>query len=316
MSPNSKYDQCPNCGQKLRPDDKYCPNCGQKNRDWNISLWQLIIDFLGDYFSFDSKLFKSLKPLLFKPGSMTRAYNEGRRQRYIPPLRLFIFLSIIFFFILSLDIGNPSPPSMLPVKSSTEQDTFNFRKVTIGNIHLNIHVSDTSDDFLSRVHYLSRFYTPEQVADSTSANAGFFAKTMLKQYVKLVQSQGIELVKYIIQNGTIIILLVMPLFALLVKLLYWKSDKLYLHHFIFSLHVHSFFIVLLILMQLLHLFFNWYYFTPMVIIMAVYCFFALRTNYQQKNKTTILKEVILGLSYLLLLNPVVILAFFISFLLF
>lgn len=62
--------------------------------------------FLNDYFTFDSKIFRSIRPLFAKPGFLTLEYLEGRRVSYIPPLRLFIFSSIIFFLLLSvLDQG-------------------------------------------------------------------------------------------------------------------------------------------------------------------------------------------------------------------
>lgn len=61
---------------------------------------QFILDFLGDYFTFDSLIIRSVKPLLFNPGFLTNEFIAGRRVRYIPPLRMFIFISVIFFLIL------------------------------------------------------------------------------------------------------------------------------------------------------------------------------------------------------------------------
>lgn len=79
--------------------DRYCAACGQKaigREDLNEFLQQ----FLGDYFTWDSKLIRSLVPLLVRPGFLTTEYLAGRRARYIPPLRMFIFLSIIFFLVI------------------------------------------------------------------------------------------------------------------------------------------------------------------------------------------------------------------------
>ena len=61
---------------------------------------QFILDFLGDYFTFDSLIIRSVRPLIFKPGFLTNEFIAGRRVKYIPPLRMFIFISIIFFLIL------------------------------------------------------------------------------------------------------------------------------------------------------------------------------------------------------------------------
>lgn len=57
-------------------------------------------DFLGHYFTFDSKFFHSIVPLVIKPGFLSREYAKGRRVSYILPLRLYIFTTFIFFSCL------------------------------------------------------------------------------------------------------------------------------------------------------------------------------------------------------------------------
>ncbi|SNS45510.1 Protein of unknown function [Ekhidna lutea] len=91
---------CKNCETKLDKGFKYCPRCGQEHKDKVVHFKQFILDFLGDYFTFDSLIIRSVRPLIFKPGFLTNEFIAGRRVRYIPPLRMFIFISIIFFLIL------------------------------------------------------------------------------------------------------------------------------------------------------------------------------------------------------------------------
>ncbi len=91
---------CKNCEIKLEKDFKFCPNCGQEHKDKVVHFKQFILDFLGDYFTFDSLIIRSVKPLLFNPGFLTNEFLAGRRVRYIPPLRMFIFISIIFVLVL------------------------------------------------------------------------------------------------------------------------------------------------------------------------------------------------------------------------
>ena len=96
---------CLNCGADLPREAKYCPACGQATygEENMLSFFQ---HFLNDYFTFDSKIFRSIRPLFAKPGLLTLEYLKGKRMSYIPPLRLFIFSSIIFFLLLSvLDQG-------------------------------------------------------------------------------------------------------------------------------------------------------------------------------------------------------------------
>ncbi len=96
-----KSDICSNCNTDIG-DANYCPNCGQINSHKQLSLAQILKDLLGDYFTFDSKFFKSLGPLVTKPGHLTNEYVSGRRNSYILPLRLYIFTTFLFFLVLSL----------------------------------------------------------------------------------------------------------------------------------------------------------------------------------------------------------------------
>jgi len=62
----------------------------------------LLRDFMEDLLDLDSRFVRTMKPLLFKPGRLTRDYMEGRRFRYAPPMRLYIFSSIVFFLLAAL----------------------------------------------------------------------------------------------------------------------------------------------------------------------------------------------------------------------
>lgn len=102
---------CPNCDQLLW--GQYCANCGQRARVRMITFWELLKD-AGDLLaSFDSRIWRTLGLLLFRPGRLTLDYLRGRRARYVPPARLFIASSIVFFFIATLntqlDFGSEAP---------------------------------------------------------------------------------------------------------------------------------------------------------------------------------------------------------------
>lgn len=102
MSPTT----CPNCEAPLKGTDRFCAQCGQAVLGAE-SVRSILDQFLGDYFTFDSKIVRSIVPLIIRPGFLSEEYFRGRRARYIPPLRMFIFLSILFFLV----IGNSAPPS-------------------------------------------------------------------------------------------------------------------------------------------------------------------------------------------------------------
>lgn len=52
---------------------------------------------LGDIFAFDTRFWRTLRPLVTRPGALTVEYLEGRRQPYVPPLRAYVFASVLFF---------------------------------------------------------------------------------------------------------------------------------------------------------------------------------------------------------------------------
>ena len=101
----NKWEHFFNFVESLKNEENYCPICGQKNTDLNISFKELTKDFASDYFTFDSKFFKTLWPLITKPGKVPKEFIEGKRLKYIAPLRGFLFLSFISFFLWGLSIN-------------------------------------------------------------------------------------------------------------------------------------------------------------------------------------------------------------------
>ena len=112
---------CPNCGTPLH--GQYCWQCGQRSRVRLITLWELLRDAVGDLFELDSRLWRSLKPLVFRPGLLTSDYLAGRRARYMPPFRMYLVLSIIFFLIWNLNSGEfrVTPPDSESVSEAINE---------------------------------------------------------------------------------------------------------------------------------------------------------------------------------------------------
>jgi len=89
---------CANCGADAPA--RYCPQCGQDTRDRLPTFVQFMREATGRYLAFDGKLWKTLVPLLFRPGFLTRAYLAGKRKRFIGPARLFLVSSLVLFAVL------------------------------------------------------------------------------------------------------------------------------------------------------------------------------------------------------------------------
>lgn len=93
---------CLNCGYPFSGSEVYCPECGQKNKSKRITFGNFLKELFNGFVSWDAKFWKTLVPLLFKPGKVSKDYIEGKRARYTNPFRFYITTSIIFFLIIGL----------------------------------------------------------------------------------------------------------------------------------------------------------------------------------------------------------------------
>ena len=91
-------DYCKNCEKKYRKDFKFCPHCGQQTND-ELTVALLFYNTITNYFSFDARFIKSIVPLLFKPGYLPKVFVEGKRSIYLHPGPLYLFISVLFFFL-------------------------------------------------------------------------------------------------------------------------------------------------------------------------------------------------------------------------
>jgi len=96
--------QCLNCGTALK--GPFCYYCGQPDKNFMRFFPVLLREFLEDFLELDSRFARTMKPLLFLPGKLTRDYLDGRRFRYTPPMRLYIFSSMAFFILAAMLAGN------------------------------------------------------------------------------------------------------------------------------------------------------------------------------------------------------------------
>src|ERR1700709_1429206 len=92
-----KIGLCPNCQAKLAPKDNFCSNCGQENHDLNVPFHHLVGEFLESIFHIDTKFWHTFKAIFTSPGKITSDFVAGKRASYMPPARLYIFTSFVFF---------------------------------------------------------------------------------------------------------------------------------------------------------------------------------------------------------------------------
>jgi hypothetical protein len=274
---------CLNCGSELH--GKYCHSCGQENLQIKESFGHMITHAVSDYFHFDHQFFHTLKPLLFSPGKLTIEYMAGRRVQYLHPVKMYIFISLVYFVVLFgakdrevIKIDNNKPGSKKEQKARKEiakeikqnsaltQDQkkrallaieqFETKKRKDGTI--DTIYTGASDNIFSRVtdttyeQYLAKQdKLPERKKD------GFLKRYYNKKAISWNQRGGEsskEMIGEAIKHNTPkLMFFLLPMFALMLKVTFYKNKKFYVEHLIFSFHLHCFLFLFLTMVMLIGL---------------------------------------------------------------
>ena len=92
---------CASCDHPLV--GHYCADCGQPTKTGRRSVHHLLADFFEDLINLDSRILRTARALLTQPGELPSAFREGRTQPYVPPIRLYFFVTLVFFLLLGFD---------------------------------------------------------------------------------------------------------------------------------------------------------------------------------------------------------------------
>jgi hypothetical protein len=137
---------CKNCGTVV--EVRFCTNCGQLGADFHRPLFDLITSSIGDMFTLDGRLLRSLPMLMLRPGRMTREYIDGQRARFVPPFRLFLLTSVIFFLTVFTVLEQQPWLNELKLQPGA-QPSGSF--VIAGDLRFNIEAADTVETLQARL---------------------------------------------------------------------------------------------------------------------------------------------------------------------
>ncbi len=93
-----KVEICHNCHTILSLENNFCPHCGQENHDLKVPIGHLAFEVFEGFTHFDTKFYNTMQAIFTSPGKITKDFLEGRRGRYVPPVRLYFLISFVFFF--------------------------------------------------------------------------------------------------------------------------------------------------------------------------------------------------------------------------
>jgi len=215
---------CKNCGATTQGN--YCQQCGQPTHLHVPSAREFLHEFIAHYVALEGKLWKTLALLVAKPGMLTREYIEGRRVRYLEPLRVYLTFSIIFFALFKfsdialINLGESHPAAPVAVAS----DKPGQRTMVAGTPE---HSAE-----------LNRSVRPV-VTQLTSFNATLGQK--VQHFLDLPRrTQEEALTRAFFSYTPYAIFALMPVFAFYLKVLYLGTGRRYGEHFLFGLHSNAF----------------------------------------------------------------------------
>lgn len=295
---------CLNCGDPTV--GYFCPHCGQRKVDVRVSLRRMMMEVLDDQLSVNSTLPRTLGALFFRPGHLTKEYVQGRVVRYIPPFRLYLVSSLLFFILLPLVPGMDE----LNVSIQDEARADSVRIAAEVDSVLLARARATGQDTTQFVKTLTE---ARRTGAQMSINFGPepdkvwkvlrpFAARMEEAETRLNSMRPREAIRTLkdafMDNAPTGIFLIMPLFALILKLLYLRRKRFYVEHFVFALHVHSFAFLLLTIIMLAQ---SGWVFAVLGTWFLVALYIAMKRTYGQGYIRTFFKYVLLGQAYIFML---------------
>lgn len=246
---------CPNCGDDT--PGNYCRICGQRKVEHRASVRVLLRDAFEDQFSLTTELPRTLRALFLVPGALTTEYSAGRIARYIPPLRLYLFASVLFFLCLSLrtrDItasrASAQPGDSARAAQMVAAESASVRQnASVRDSLQNVPDAALAESARCMKHSVSRA--------KFCTNIRWLNEKMAPRLGHLDRIPRGEMMSrlydFLIQRGPTVVFILLPLFALLLKIMHIRSKRYYAEHFVFALHLHSFaFFVLAVIVLPMH----------------------------------------------------------------
>lgn len=334
---------CLNCGTDLQ--GKFCHICGQENLQIKESFGHMLNHAVSDYFHFDHQFFHTLKPLFLQPGKLTNEYIAGRRMQYLHPVKMYIFISLVFFIVYFNRPGHDlvkfddtkktehqstgelksnivksiekdkhlTPSQRQAIKDKIIADSVNKVKIVHSDINKTSVVDKDEEVSIIGLHdedsKTYEEYLNKQAKLPVAERDNFFVKYFMKKsyawdsHGKDAKEMFNEAIKH---NMPKMMFLLLPLFALILSVAFWKNKRFYVEHLIYSFHLHCFVFLFLTFIILLKMLMpvtwvevsNWLDIISFIVI-SIYIYKSLKAVYQRTRFRTITKMIGMGLMYLL-----------------
>jgi hypothetical protein len=277
---------CLNCGSIVT--ERYCSHCGQENAEPRETFKHLVGHFIEDVTHYDSHVLASAKDLIFKPGFLTKQYNEGKRASYLNPIRMYIFISAVFFLVFFSGKKEPEQPAKSTVVNPYRQhladslrgltkikakgspadsirsiiyttlaghlDTAKKKIDTTESLGAHLDGDFVMDITFSENKYNSlTTYNARQAKLPASKRDDWLTRYAIHKMIRLTRNSPnheAKIAQNLEHNIPKIIFLLLPLFALYIGFFHSRKKYWYTQHIIFTLHVTSFVFIVFLLQNL------------------------------------------------------------------
>ncbi|MBT8286727.1 MAG: DUF3667 domain-containing protein [Flavobacteriaceae bacterium] len=331
---------CKNCNKEFKEGFEFCPHCGQKAKD-DLTLGVLFYNTISNYFSFDARFIKSFLPLMFRPGYVAKQFVSGKRLLYLHPAQYYLFVSVVFFFLFSFKVREYNSNVDKALKKSFDSESVvpgidmkpldsMAAKELSESIKKNQAITGMSDEDVAKLDSIMvdgnnnpgnlTFSYDKNKVDSLIAidakepeilkamgmkdNAGFFVKRFYQQLLKFQKNSGGGIVQAFFDSIPIALFILLPIFAVLLKIFYWRRGR-FSHHLVFSFYFFSFLFILMSLIIGVNYIVEIPDWIDWLIILSsfFYLWLALRNFYQQGLFLSLIKSGFISFFYMLLILP-------------
>lgn len=268
--------KCANCEKPHEKGFEFCPHCGQKTNE-ELTIGVLFYNTISNYFSFDARFLKSFWPLMVKPGYLAKEFINGKRLLYLHPAQMYLFISVVFFFLFSFSVRKQTDTlnrelrktldkeQQVEIDSATTKKEDSIQRIKIKEaLEKNQFITGMSDqeidsivnlENLPRKNNVSFGFNEKEIDSLIEANAsdediyksmgmeeddGWFMRKMYTQVLKFYKARdGGNILKAFYDTIPIALFFLLPIFALIIKLLYYRKGR-YAHHLVFSFYYFSY----------------------------------------------------------------------------
>jgi hypothetical protein len=375
--------KCGNCGTELLGET--CYNCGQPTKGLVRQFSSIMGDFLDTVLNIDSRVFRTIGPLIFRPGYLTQEYFSGRRIRFVSPVRLFFFLAVLTFLLAQFSLPEMGPgerDDAIQVnngsgnkiaKSKTIEEVEKLRTDTLAELaeakretgaipmvgaalekakaEVNREADkriaelkkenpsatadtrtpakttptvdpDMDDD--GNISFNGEVWHPEKnpikvswVPDAVNKWFNSLAQRATDNGKKINKDPKV-IVEAVLSSLPMTLFIMLPIFALLLKIMFIFKRRLYMEHLIVALHSHAFLMIAIFILILFNDMSAWlgaasWLITPINILttllwiwMPIYLFLMQKRVYQQGWILTFIKYAVIGNMHMILLTMAIV----------